>query len=317
MTKNVLRKMIAFVIAAAFFLPMMIPQVFAASTVNISTKDTIQGGETFVVTVSFGNGDISRIDAYMEYDTDMLKYISGGTSEGNTGYIQLKKAGTDGSVVFNIEFQAITEGNAILDVDVNEIYNFDEQPMEKPSASKSITIEGNAAAEEIVETTVSDEETAETVDPAQDPVVLQGVDEKQGPDITMIAIIVAAVLLLLIIIVSIALKKSKKPKKVKVASAVSASEEISDEPVDIDDPESGDRYEENLEGPNPLKDYKNPYEVDKELEEELKRRREEIRQHRYEQRIAAREYAKAQTQMWDEWTLDEDDKRDTDDIEKW
>ena len=314
--EKILRKMIALVIAAAFILPLMMPQVFAASTVNISTKDTIKGGETFTVAVSFSGGDISRVDAQMTYDTDMLMYISGGSSIGNTGFIDLSKAGTDGSVVFNLEFQAIAEGNVMLDVTTNGIYDFNEQLMDNPSASKSITIEGNASADEIVETTEPDDSTAETVDPAQQPVVLEGVDEKYGPEITTIAIITAAVLILLIIIISLALKKSKKPKK-HIKTAAMAADTAAAEAADIDDPDSGDRYEESLEGPNPLRGYKNPYEEDKTLEEELQRRREEIRQQRYEQRIAARERAKAQTQLWDEWTLDEDDSRDTDDIEKW
>ena len=315
MIEKLLRKMIAVVITAAIMIPLMMPQVFAASSITISCKDEIKGGDTFTVAVTIGGGDVGRVDAQLTYDTDMMSYISGGSSSGNTGYVQLKDAGTSGGIVFNLEFQAVKEGNAMLDVSINEIYDLDEQEMETSSASKSISIKGNADEAVLITETAEDEETSGDSD-AQDAVVLQGVDEKQGPDITMIAIIVAAVLLILIIIVSIALKKSKKPKKIK-AAGTAAAVEVNDEPVDIDDPESGNRYEENLEEPNPLRDYKNPYEVDKELEEELKRRREEIRQRRYEQRMAAREYAKAQTQIWDEWTLDDNDKRDTDDIEKW
>ena len=325
MTEKILRKMIAFVIAAAFILPLMMPQVFAASTVTISTKDTIEGGETFNVAVSFGGGDVGRVNAQLTYDTEMMSYLSGGTSTGDTGYVQLKDAGTDGSVVFNLQFQAIAEGNVMLDVTTFEMYDLDGQQIDNPSSSKSITIEGNAAEEEIVETTAPEEEQTETAAPEQEPIVLEGVDEKYAPKIITIAIIAAAVLLLLIIIISIALKKSRKPKKaVKAASmaagAVHAAAGKGVPAADIDDPASGDRYEESLEGPNPLRNYKNPYEVeksDKELEEELQRRREEIRQQRYEQRIAARERAKAQTQLWDAWTLDDDDKKDSDDIEKW
>jgi len=315
--ERILRKMIALVIAAAFILPLMMPQVFAASTVSISTKDTIKGGETFTVAVIFGDGDVSRVDAQLTYDTDMLTYISGGTSSGNSGYVQLKDAGTDGSVVFNLKFQAIADGNVMLDVSTNEIYNFDEQMMENISASKSVTIEGNAPADAVIEDNEDqDEEPEGSVEDEQHPIVLNGVDEKDNSKIIMIAGIIAAVLLILIIIIAIALKKSSKPKKKAKASAM-ASGAASIPEADIDDPRSGDRYEESLEEPNPLRNYRNPYEIDKELEEELQRRREEIRQQRYEQRIAARERAKAQTQLWDEWTLDEDDKRDTDDIEKW
>jgi len=315
--ERILRKMIALVIAAAFILPLMMPQVFAASTVSISTKDTIKGGETFTVAVIFGDGDVSRVDAQLTYDTDMLTYISGGTSSGNSGYVQLKDAGTDGSVVFNLKFQAIADGNVMLDVSTNEIYNFDEQMMENISASKSVTIEGNAPADAVIEDNEDqDEEPEGSVEDEQHPIVLNGVDEKDNSKIIMIAGIIAAVLLILIMIIAIALKKSSKPKKKAKASAM-ASGAASIPEADIDDPRSGDRYEESLEEPNPLRNYRNPYEIDKELEEELQRRREEIRQQRYEQRIAARERAKAQTQLWDEWTLDEDDKRDTDDIEKW
>jgi len=138
--EKILRTLIIFVITAAFILPLLTPTVFATSSVTISTADTIKGGDTFTAVVTFGGGNVGRVDAQLTYDTDMLTYISGGSSSGNSGYIQLKDAGTDGSVVFNIEFQALTEGDASIEVLTNEMYDLDEMMIEPVSASKTISI---------------------------------------------------------------------------------------------------------------------------------------------------------------------------------
>lgn len=140
----------------------MAPEVFAASSVTISGGDSVKGGDSFTVAVTFGGGSVGRVDGQLTYDTDKLTYISGGSSSGNTGYIQLKKAGIDGSVTFNIEFQAVSDGSTSLEVTTNEIYNLDEvYTGETPSASKTISISGAAAAEDLITQTTSPEEPVE------------------------------------------------------------------------------------------------------------------------------------------------------------
>ena len=110
--ERLLRFLIALVVVFSLAIPVISPGVFAASSVSISGGDNVKGGDTFNVAVTFSGGDVGRVDAQMTYDTDQLTYISGGTSKGNTGYIQLKSAGTEGAIVFNIKFQAISDGSA-------------------------------------------------------------------------------------------------------------------------------------------------------------------------------------------------------------
>ena len=97
--ERILRIVIISVVVLSMMIPVMAPEVFAASSVTISGGDSVKGGDTFTVAVTFGGGSVGRVDGQLTYDTDKLTYISGGSSSGNSGYIQLKKAGTDGSVV--------------------------------------------------------------------------------------------------------------------------------------------------------------------------------------------------------------------------
>ena len=213
LTECILRKLIVLVAVLALLIPVISPKVFAASSVTISTESSVKGGDTFTVAVTFGGGSVGRVDASLSYDTEKLTYISGGSSSGNTGYIQLAQAGTDGSVTFNIKFQAVTDGDTTLSVTTYEMYDLDESYMsEQPSATKTISIAGNAASDQLItETTSPDKPVKETE--------LSGVDEKQtGTDsgngiLLMIALIAIPVILIIVIAVILAKKKKTAPPK--------------------------------------------------------------------------------------------------------
>lgn len=222
LSEFILRKMIITVMVLALLIPIISPEVFAASSVTISGGDNVKGGDTFTVAVTFGGGDIGRVDASMTYDTEMLTYISGGSSTGNTGYIQLKEAGTDGSITFNIKFQALTEGSASLQVTTSEMYDMNEVYMsEKPSASKTVSISGSAASEQVItQTTSPDQPVAETeligVDEKPDGESGEGAAAGSGKTLLMIAII--AIPIILIIIIAIILAKKKAAGKASKAN---------------------------------------------------------------------------------------------------
>ena len=209
LTECILRKLIVLVAVLALLIPVISPKVFAASSVTISTGSSVKGGDTFTVAVTFGGGSVGRVDASLSYDTDKLTYISGGSSSGNTGYIQLAQAGTDGSVTFNIKFQAVTDGDTTLSVTTYEMYDLDESYMsEQPSATKTISIAGNAASDQLItETTSPDKPVKETE--------LSGVDEKESAAssgngiLLMIALIAIPVILIIVIAVILAKKKKK------------------------------------------------------------------------------------------------------------
>ncbi len=226
LSEKILRKIIAFIVVIAFIVPFMAPGVFAASSVSISGGDNVEGGDTFSVAVTFGGGDVGRVDAQLLYDTDQLTYISGGTSSGNTGYIQLKSAGTEGAIVFNVKFQAVSEGTATLQVTTNEMYDLEERSMDTPSTSKSITIQGSAAEEELI-TEPADEEQPE------ESSALMGVDELEeetGVN-NMIPFIAAGfVLLVLIIVIVVVLTRKGRKKKNSGPARAPYRETYEDEP---------------------------------------------------------------------------------------
>lgn len=228
---KILRKAIAFVVVMALTIPLIAPGVFAASAVNINCSDNVKGGETFTIAVVFSGGDVGRVDAQMTYDTDDLTYISGGTSKGNTGYVQLKSAGTEGAIVFNLKFQAITDGNAEVQVTTNEMYDLDERTMGTPSAYKTIAVQGDASSDEIV-TEPPDEEQPD------EEQTLMGVDEKteeeEEPVVSDTVILIASAALALFIIVICILLGRRKKKKTKKTQRRYRSDKYNDEYDDIE-----------------------------------------------------------------------------------
>lgn len=238
-TEKLLRKAIAFVVVMALAIPLISPGVFAESSVSINCSDSIEGGETFTVAVVFSGGDVGRVDAQMTYDTDELTYISGGTSKGDTGFIQLKSAGTEGAIVFNIKFQALTDGDADVEVTTNEMYDLDERAMGTPSAYKTIAIQGDASSDQVT-TEPPDEEQPE------EPSSLTGVDEKteetEATEATeeefvvsdTMIMIASAVLALIIIVICILLGRRKNKKKRKTQQRRYRSDRYNDEYDDIE-----------------------------------------------------------------------------------
>lgn len=205
-----LRRAIALIVIMAFMIPLLTPKVFAASGISITGGDSVTGGETFTITVEFTGDYIGRVDGQMTYDTDKLSYISGGSSSGNSGYVQLKKAGTGEKLSFNLKFQAISDGSTEVNVSTNEVYDLDEREMEQMSASKNINISGDAAEEEKVTETTKPEEVAETTE-------RKGVDEKpqteKRTNSVIILAVAAAVIVILLAVVLTLLKKGRKRRK--------------------------------------------------------------------------------------------------------
>lgn len=231
---RILRFIIAIVLVLSIMFPLGAPHVFAGSTVDITGGDNVKGGKTFTVSVVYGGGNVGRVDAQMLYDTDKLTYISGGTSTGNSGYIQLKTAGTDGAIVFNITFQAISEGSTDVQVTTNEMYSLDETLLNNPSAHKTINISGNAQKDELITEPEDDEQPDDSTERIQ-----IGVDEKEDtvdpPALTtQMMIIIAASIIALIVIILILIMLSSKKKKNKNRMKNSSYKDYNDDYEDID-----------------------------------------------------------------------------------
>ena len=88
------KKILVFLLAFVITIPAVTVGVSAASMVSVTGADEVAGGDIFTVTVTFDGESIGRVIGDITYDTEILTYISGGSSSGNVGYVELKKAGT-------------------------------------------------------------------------------------------------------------------------------------------------------------------------------------------------------------------------------
>ncbi len=202
-----LKGMILITLVLALIVSFASAEIFAESSVTLSCDDKVKGGDTFTVEVKF-DGGIGRVDAGLTYDTDSLTYISGGSSSGNSGYVQLAQAGTDGSVTFKLKFQAVSDGNAELSLETYELYDLNESYIaEQPSASKTIKISGDADSDELIK-----EESSEK--PVEDT-DKEGVDEKSfiSEHLTAILIACAVLVVAIIVVVVIIIRKKKNGDK--------------------------------------------------------------------------------------------------------
>ncbi len=221
--KNFIKKLIIISLALLLTHQICSASVSAASSINISGGDQVSGGEIFTVTVTFDGDNIGRVAGDVTYDTEMLSYISGGSSSGNVGYIELKQAGTGEALTFDLKFQALKEGSTSLEVSAGEMYDLDEMFMDTPSASKTVTITGDADKEEIVEETTAEEDNAEDealsvdenddVDAVIDPsgeTVADGTDsDSEDSDATAKYIMFGIGALVLILLVAMIFRRKK------------------------------------------------------------------------------------------------------------
>lgn len=201
--KRVLNRLAVIMLAVMIVIPIMSVPSAAASSVSITGGDNVNGGDTFVVNVTYSGDSVGRVVAGMTYDKSMLTYISGGSSTGNNGYIELNNAGTGEDIAFQLKFQALKSGSTELRVETMEMYNLDEQYMSAPAvSSKNITISGNATEDEIIDEPIDEEENYE--------VDVIGVDEKEAPvNYTLILVIGAVVAAILVIIIAVVIRKRK------------------------------------------------------------------------------------------------------------
>ncbi len=210
--KKIMRKLIVIIMAAVIAAPVIAAPADAASTVSISSPDSVKGGEVFTVTVTYNGDSVGRVVGDVTYDTEMLSYISGGSSSGNVGYVELRKAGTGETLSFDLKFQALKEGSATLNVSTSELYDLGEMFMDTPSdSSRTIEVSGNAADDEIIEETNPEDDAADeglSVDEKSDTPEEEPVDDSDQDNAgenssslaRMIMFAIGGLVLLLIII---------------------------------------------------------------------------------------------------------------------
>ncbi len=215
-TIRFLRPLVFTMIAAMIFVYGGTCGAFADVNISVKGASDLEKGAGYTVTVVFSGDDIGRVDGQASYDTSKLSYVSGGSSNGDNGLIELKGAGTGEDISFKLKFKAVGSGSTSIDITTNGVYDLEEEMIGTPSSSQQVTI-----AEEDVTTETSAEETSETEESSateessqaeeSEPADESSADQSHGlPGILLIlAGVAAAALLALIILIIVSLHKKK------------------------------------------------------------------------------------------------------------
>lgn len=221
--KQITRKFITVILTLLIAVPAMTVAADAASVISVEGGDSVTGGDVFTVTVTYDGESIGRVAGDVTYDTEMLSYISGGSSSGNVGYIELKKAGTGEPLTFTLEFQALKEGKTELAVSTSEMYDLGEMFMDTPSATKTVHIKGNAEEDEVIEETNPEDDAADeglsvdekedsSIEASSDATVEDDLQENQSGSSVFLGkgIMYGMIALVLILIIAVLVRRKNK-----------------------------------------------------------------------------------------------------------
>lgn len=206
-------------IAAALVLSLVVfpAAVFgASSSVSISAGNSIKVGDTVTVTVTYKGSSLGYVNGQMTYDNSKLQYVSGGSSTGDAGLVELKTYADDasGRLSFKVKFKAVGTGSVNLNLETLETQNLDgDQSMGTPSASKTVMVAAAEQTETTEKETASETPSSSVETTAAAPTESSGEVQNQqeagnGLSYPLLSII-AAVLVLLIVLVAVKLGKRK------------------------------------------------------------------------------------------------------------
>lgn len=158
------------VMALVLCMIMVQPASANGASAKIYMPETVKSGDSFSITVEYQGDEFSRVDAQLEYDTEYIKYVSGGTSSGNSGIVQLSDYGDEnGDIEFVLNFEAKKEGQTTVFLDTSELYNYGEEYLQIEQESMSVNIEKEEVQNTEEESTKEDvTENVESVDEETD-----------------------------------------------------------------------------------------------------------------------------------------------------
>lgn len=117
----------------------------AEGTLQFSDPQT-EAGATVTVTakVSAGGAALGDIDITATYDTSLLRFESGTNVTGSDGTLTLsyKGDGTATEAAFSMEFTALKEGNATIQVGSNTAYLYSDETLNLDLGTSTVTIQG-------------------------------------------------------------------------------------------------------------------------------------------------------------------------------
>lgn len=224
-----MKRRIQIITAVLLLLTMLVPaSVFGAdSSVSITGGKSAKVGDTVTVTVTYRGDALGYVNGQLTYDNSKMEYLSGGSSQGDAGLVELKEYASDasGKLSFQVKFRAVDSGSVALNLETLETQNLDgDQSMGTPSASRTLRITGSQSTESDSsqastttepETDASTEstETGETQtmesESNGEPSDTADSGEESGVNFVVVGVI-AAVILILIAIIAIALRRKGK-----------------------------------------------------------------------------------------------------------
>ncbi len=204
---------------------MFIPTCSYGATLNssVSTAGSVDTGKNFTVTVRFSAGSLDYVDAELEYNENLISYISGGSSSGDSGIVFIKEGTSDGrSLSVKLKFKAKRPGSSALALSVNEAYSMDGTPLDTPGASASVKVSKPQSSQEPAaeEPQASEPEPDEAdsggtvTEPQQDPEPQQQTEQETEEDdngnIIWYAAAAISLALLIAVIILLAVRKRRR-----------------------------------------------------------------------------------------------------------
>lgn len=122
---------------------------FAADgTIQFSDPSAKAGDKVTVkVKAESGTSPIGDVDMTVTYDTSVLKFVSGTNAAGGDGTLQLSATGdgTAAEVSYELEFTALKEGTATLQVTASTAYLYNDEALNLSAGTSTVTIQGGNA----------------------------------------------------------------------------------------------------------------------------------------------------------------------------
>ncbi len=214
-----IKKIISVGLVSCLMLIFATMPVNAAAIIDIEMPAEIKKGETYTVNITFVDNNIGEIKGQVEYDSTKIEYISGGSSEGNTGLVLLNGNGYGNSkAIFNIKFKGIEAGEGILKVTTAEIYNLDGENLGSPTKEVNYVVVNEEGTSEGSQEPSESEGNADASGGESSevaPVISKANSFFSSPESVYIVGLVILVVLLSITLIIINIRKRKKIKKLK------------------------------------------------------------------------------------------------------
>lgn len=197
-----------------------LPQsVFAASLdLNAECSSNTTAGENFTVDVKYSSDYLDSVKGSVSYDTDLLEYISGGSSAGDGGIIKLKSSSDNGRTVeFNLKFKALKEGTASVAISTEEAYDLDGKAMNTPYVTRNIMVEEASAGEPAGDTENTDKSSIDNTSNDKKAIDTDesNVSQEHSNSVLLAASagVIAAALVIVCIVAGIKKKKRNREKQ--------------------------------------------------------------------------------------------------------